>query len=81
MRGQGSHVYSSHREDVGSMTRPAPTNGPDLRGRLVIERIPFAEFTRRLGVHRQTLDKLFRAERFTAGMALRIERALTTVDR
>lgn len=63
------------------MTRPAPTNGPDLRGRLVFDRVKPAEFARLLGVHKQTLDKLFKAERFTAGMALRIERALATVDR
>ena len=63
------------------MTRPAPTNGPDLRGRLQFDRVKPAEFARRLGIHRQTLDKLFRVERFTAGMALRIERALTTADR
>jgi len=62
------------------MTRPAPTNGPDLRGRLKFDRVRPAEFARRLGVHKQTLNKLFMAERFTAGMALRIERALATVD-
>jgi len=62
------------------MTRPAPTNGPDLRGRLQFDRVRPAEFARRLGVARQTLDKLFRAERFTAGMALRIEKALSVGD-
>lgn len=63
------------------MTRPAPTTGPDLRGRLQFDRVRPAEFARRLGVHKQTLDKLFKAEQFTAGMALRIERALLSPPR